>query len=250
MSSVVERDPVVLPVLTAGLTRALRVLLDLDRDHPAGWSLTGGFAVHLHCWERGAMPTRVTQDADVVLAVRAWPQAVGVVTGHLSASGFRPVGETFSGHQHCWRDGDAQIDLLIPRFTGQRTHSRHGATGGTLFPTPGGQVIVDVVERLPVVLDGQHGHLPRPALANLLLGKASAYTEVAVDPRRSRHLDDLVTLAALVDRTDLAAVADAARLHRGRLGLCLEVISNRAGGQPVSSSAKAGLDRLRIAVGA
>ena len=248
MSTVVERDPVALPVLTAGLTRALGVLLDLDRDHPAGWSLTGGLAVHLHCWERGATPSRVTQDADVVLAVRAWPQAVDVVTEHLSTSGFRPAGETFSGHQYCWRDGDAQIDLPIPRFTGQRAQGQRGASGGTLLPTPGGQVIVDAVERLPVILDGVHGHLPRPALANLLLGKASAYTEVDVDPRRSRHLDDLVTLAALVDGVDLAAVAAAGALYRDRLGLCLEVISTRAGGRQASETARAGLNRLRIAV--
>lgn len=249
MSTEPSREPVALPMLTADLTRALRVLMDLDRTHPSGWSLAGGLAVHLHCWERGAAPSRVTHDADVVLAVRAWPRAIQVVTEHLYASGFRPAGETVSGHQYCWRDGDAQIDLLILRFTGQRAQRRRGSTGGTLLPTPGGQIIVDVVERLPVVLDGEHGHLPRPALANLLLGKASAYTEVDDDPRRSRHLDDLGTLAALVDGTDLAAISAAGARHLARLRLCLEIMVSGAGPWQISDAARLGLDSLRLAAG-
>lgn len=123
-----------------------------------------------------------------------------------------------------------------------------GATGGTLLPTPGGQVVVDTIERLPVVLDGEHGHLPRPALANLLLGKASAYTEVDDDPRRTRHLDDLATLASMVDGADLASVAAAGARHRDRLALCLQIMRTHTGAWQTSTTAEVGLNRLRIAV--
>lgn len=107
---------------------------------------------------------------------------------------------------------------------------------------------MDAIGRLPVVLDGEHGYLPRPALANLLLGKASAYTEVGEDPRRSRHLDDLATLASLVSGDDLASVAAAGALHRDRLALCLGIMQTHTGAWQASDAAKAGLDRLRITV--
>lgn len=135
-------DPLVLPPLDPVLTQAWTALLDLAERYPRDWTLVGGQAVHLHCWERGASPSRPTTDADVVLGVRAWPTAARDFTSALSDLGFHPSGETMSGHQHRWRRGQAQIDVLVPRFLGENAQSRKGVGGGTLIPTPGAETVL------------------------------------------------------------------------------------------------------------
>ena len=53
-----------LPVLGGAAGESWHGLLDLAEEVPDGWCLIGGFMVMLHCLERGAVPTRPTDDGD------------------------------------------------------------------------------------------------------------------------------------------------------------------------------------------
>src|SRR5665647_1064045 len=121
---------VVMPAMTGPQETAWHALMDLQVVHPTGWTLVGGQMVHLHCAERGASPTRPTDDVDAVLDVRAEPQVLHGFTTALTKLGFEPAGETWTGHQHRWERGDATVDILIPRHLGERAASRKGAGDG------------------------------------------------------------------------------------------------------------------------
>ena len=90
-------------------------LLDLSETTPDGWCLVGGFMVLLHCLERGAVPTRPTDDGDMVVDLRARPSILRDVTGALVRLGFAADGITADGHQHRWIRGGAIIDVLSAR---------------------------------------------------------------------------------------------------------------------------------------
>lgn len=110
---------VVMPAMTGPQQTAWHALMDLQVLHPTGWTLVGGQMVHLHCAERGASPSRPTDDVDTVLDVRAEPHVLHGFTTALTELGFEPAGENWAGHQHRWERGDATIDILIPRHVGE-----------------------------------------------------------------------------------------------------------------------------------
>lgn len=130
---------VTMPPTSEGQRQGWLALLDLHDALPTGWVLVGGQMVHLWCAERGVLPARPTDDLDAVLDVRANPRALLDFTTVLKKMGFRSQGETWNGHQHRWTRGEAQIDVLIPRWLGERAASRKGADGGTTLETPGAQ---------------------------------------------------------------------------------------------------------------
>lgn len=94
-------------------------LMDLHESLPGRWTIVGGQSVHLHCAERGAFPIRPTDDADALLDVKAHPSILEDFTAGLFQSGFEPR-TSDSGHQHLWRKGDTQIDVLISDKLGMR----------------------------------------------------------------------------------------------------------------------------------
>jgi len=57
--------------------------MDLYERVNAGWTLIGGQLVHLHCAERGATPTRPTNDIDTVVDIRASQMMLATFTGVL-----------------------------------------------------------------------------------------------------------------------------------------------------------------------
>lgn len=136
---------IVAPVMTSAQAQAWLALFQVYEAHPQGWALVGGQMVHSLCWERGANPSRPTQDADTVLDIRAHPTMLYDFTKTLSDLGYTSAGEPPSvlevttGVQHRWVKGDAQIDILIPRFLGEHADNRTGVTGGRTIATPGGQ---------------------------------------------------------------------------------------------------------------
>jgi hypothetical protein len=120
---------VVLPAMRGAQEQAWAALLDVAERLPSGWCLVGGQMVHLHCVERGVVPPRPTDDADVALDVRSEPRMLATFTGVLVDLGFTSAGESLEGHQHRWVRDAAQIDALIPRHVGARAAAQRGAPG-------------------------------------------------------------------------------------------------------------------------
>jgi hypothetical protein len=97
-------------------------LLDLYELQSDGWTLIGGQLVHLLCAERGYSPQRPTSDADAVVNARV-PEILGAVTSALLNLDFEPEPSS-DGVQHCWKRGDAVIDVLIAEGTSARTEAQ------------------------------------------------------------------------------------------------------------------------------
>lgn len=201
---------VVMPAMTDAQTVGWHALLDLYDRKPTGWTLVGGQMVHLHCAERGASPTRPTDDIDTVLDVRAEPQVLWNVTQTLTDLGFASAGESWQGHQQRWVCGDAVIDILIPRHLGERASSRRGVGGGTTLETRAAQQALDRTEDVVVEVTGRSGTVRRPSLLGSLVAKSAAFT-IPLDAGRDRHLADLAVLLTLVvpaDRLQEATARD------------------------------------------
>lgn len=214
---------VVLPAMTAAQTVGWHALLDLYDRKPTGWTLVGGQMVHLHCAERGASPTRPTDDIDAVLDVRAEPQVLWNVTQALARLGFAPAGESWQGHQHRWVCGEAVIGILIPRHLGERASSRRGVGGGTTLETRAAQQALDRTTDVAVEVAGRSGTVRRPSLLGSLVAKSAAFT-IPLDTGRDRHLADLAVLLTLVmpaDRLQEATARDLRYLDTARSTLAL-----------------------------
>ncbi|OUD88001.1 hypothetical protein BC477_08400 [Clavibacter michiganensis subsp. michiganensis] len=125
------------PPLRRAQAEAWHALFEVHERIPTGWALVGGQMIQALCWERGAHANRPTVDADTALDVRAHPRMLMTFTTALRDIGFEPDGTSFEGHQHRWVRGEALIDVLIPRFLGERADGRRGAGGGPRSPLPG-----------------------------------------------------------------------------------------------------------------
>jgi len=180
---------------------AWHALIEVGERLPEGWTLVGGQLIHLHCVERGALSPRPTDDGDAGLDVRARPEILAEFTGVLNDIGFVPDTATWRGHQHRWTRGDAAIDVLIPRFLGERAEARRGVGGGTTLAAPGTQGALNRTEMVRVTVAGVTGTVPRPTLPGAIAAKAAAL-EIADDPRWPRHVQDLAILSTLIRRDD------------------------------------------------
>ncbi len=236
---------VVMPPMTDAQTMGWLALLDLHDRKPTGWTLVGGQMVHLHCAERGASPTRPTDDIDAVLDVRAEPKVLWNITRVLVDLGFAAAGESRAGHQHRWiRDG-ASIDILIPRHLGERASLRRGYGGGTTIETKAAQQALDRSENLAVSVEGRAGTVRRPSMLGSLVAKSAAYT-ITLDLGRERHLFDLAVLCTLVrpaDRVQAATKRDLRYLYTalGALAEAPRILGSVEGSDD-------GLRRVRLAL--
>ncbi|SED73024.1 hypothetical protein SAMN04488554_0547 [Ruania alba] len=222
-------------------------LLDLQSRHPSGWTLVGGQLVHLWCAARGSWPTRPTNDADAVLDVRGHPQALLEITSTLVDLGFTPDGTTRSGHQHRWIRGSATVDLLIPRYLGERAASRRGAGGATTIETPGAQKALNRTSTQAVLIDGRTGCVPRPSLVGAVVAKSAAHG-VTLDTHRRRHLIDFAVLGTLIRPNDVRGEAPLDRTERRRVTTMVgEMTVNRPVWAMVDGAA-AGLQRLQMSL--
>jgi hypothetical protein len=235
-----------LPAMLIRQQEAWRAVFDIHDALPKGWVLVGGQAVFLHAVERGATVVRATKDADIALDIRAYPRMLHDFTAHLLKLGFQSAGASMEGHQHRWTRGEAVVDVLIPRYLGERAGNRRGATGGTTIAAPASQQALDRSETVRVQAGSASGRVNRPTLLGSLIGKAGALT-IIDDPGRQRHIDDFLTLASVIRASDLQGVSyrPAERDHLanmlGHLAKHPELMANVPEGSE-------GLERLRISL--
>lgn len=191
-----------LPAMLLEQEESWRAIFEIYDALPLGWVLVGGQSVYLHAVERGAITPRPTKDADFALDIRTYPHHLNTFTATLLKLGFTSAGESLTGHQHRWLRDKAVVDVLIPRFTGERSENRPGATGGTTIAAPAVQQAVDQAEVVEVEAGASVGKVNRPSLMGTLIGKAAAL-EIMDDPGRERHVTDFLTLATVVTARDL-----------------------------------------------
>jgi len=234
----------VAPAMTAAQEQSWNGLLDVGDTLRDGWCLVGGQLVHLHCWERGASPTRPTDDGDAVVDVRGTTAGLHRFTAELVRLGFQSSGETMEGHQHRWVRDAAQIDVLVPTRTAHFTQ-RRGVTGGTTLETPGAQQALDRTELVEVTVAGRTGTVPRPRLFGAIVAKAAAYT--TNDPGRDRHMADFVVLTTLAGRRDYSAETITDR-DREYLGHICAMTNNTRHIWTGIQGGEDGLQRLRAAI--
>lgn len=192
-------SPIVMPTMAEAQADAWHALMKVYEVMPSGWTLAGGQLVHLHCAERGIAPGRVTIDEDAVVDVRTVANGLLTFTSALAELGFAPE-ISGDGLQHRWVRDPAQIDVLIPRGTGDRTESRPGVGGAPTISTPGAQQALDRSETVTVLVNGVEGQVNRPRLLGALILKAAAHT---VGANVGRHRLDFVTLARAMSREDI-----------------------------------------------
>ena len=233
--------------MTERQTKSWLGLLDVAASMANGWTVVGGQMVQLHCFERGAFPTRPTEDADVVLDVRTQPDALTTFTKTLTDYGFVSAGESWEGHQHRWvRDG-AVIDILIPRHLGVKASSRRGVSGGTTLETPGAQSALNRSQPVEVLVDGRSGFVHRPDLFGAIAAKSAAFT-VQNDRYRQRHLIDVLTLALLIDDRD-ASSPPLTPLELERIRNVLNLLQNDPIPGAAMSDRQRSIDLLALVVG-
>jgi hypothetical protein len=158
---------------------------------PDRWMLVGGLMVHAHA-QLAALPhVRPTDDADLVVELRAGTYAEAV--GALEQLGYRRH-EPLDPHAplHRFTRPDGHVDLMAPdnravRFAGRDVVRVPGARSAleraAVFQTPAGTTI-----RIPDI-------------ASALSLKGAAYRTPSANPER--HLQDAVTLFACAAATDM-----------------------------------------------
>lgn len=241
---------IVVPVTSAGQEASWLALLDLHDELPAGWVLVGGQMVHLHAAERGYRLVRPTDDADAVLDVKLKPTILHDATAALVAMGFESAGVSASGVEHRWQRGEAQIDVLIPQGLGERLRAQVvGVSGSPTVETPAGQIAVDLSEVVGVQVGDRVGHVRSPTLLGALIAKAAADTTVSVSSAAAgRHLEDFVTLSAMLKVSDLAGTTST-KSQRRYVAKALKKVSPRIDLQEEHPNSRVGLARLARWVG-
>ena len=237
-------EPVVLPAMGTAQQQSWHALMELYERINHDWTLIGGQLVHLHCAERGASPTRPTNDVDTVVDIRASPTILTTFTGALMDLGFT-ADISGAGIQHRWRRDHAQIDVLIPEGVGQRAAARAGAAGAPTIASPGTTQALHRSEPVTILTAGRTGSVPRPNLVGALIAKAAARTEIASDPAGTRHCTDFVVLAGLISARDFQET-DLVGKDRSRLRKMLTCCRSDESAMSVQNAAQA-LDRLERA---
>lgn len=189
---------VTLPTMPDHQIASWHALMDLHDSLPGRWTIVGGQMVHLHCAERETFPVRPTDDADALLDVKAHPSILEDFTAGLIEAGFKPL-TSGSGHQHRWRKGDAQIDVLISNKLGERK-TYLTVTGAPTVGTPAAALVLNRSEDLDIQVASREGTVRRPTLLGSLIAKAAAHT---VGGGRDRHRQDFAVLASMVGASDL-----------------------------------------------
>lgn len=227
-----------MPAMADSQIASWHALMDLHESLPGRWTIVGGQMVHLHCAERDTFPIRPTDDADALLDAKAYPSILEDFTAGLVEAGFEPV-TSGSGHQHRWRKGDAQIDVLISNKLGERRTYRTIA-GAPTVGTPGAALVLNRSEDLEIEVAGRVGTVRRPTLLGSLIAKAAAHT---VGDGRDRHRQDFAMLASMLGANDLRG----ANLTRGEQKYLTRMLDATLGDPTaleVSPEAANGLARL------
>jgi hypothetical protein len=161
-------------------------LVDLQEQHPDGWTLIGAQMVALHGMERNRMPPRRSQDADVLANVRAIQDATRRLSQALVQRGFEMDPPNLDGLSHRFRSDRVSIDLLAPDGLGQRADLRTIPPAHTL-QVPGGTQALHRSELVDITIATRAGLVPRPNLLAAIVLKARA---VDVDDVPANQLED------------------------------------------------------------
>lgn len=235
-----------LPAMLPEQEESWRAIFEIYEALPLGWVLVGGQSVYLHAVERGATTPRPTKDADFALDIRTYPHHLNTFTATLLQLGFTSAGESLTGHQHRWLREKAVVDVLIPRFTGERSENRPGATGGTTIAAPAVQQAIDQSEVVEVEAGESVGKVNRPSLMGTLIGKAAALA-IMDDPGRERHVTDFLTLATVVTARDLRGY-HYQRASRNHMANMLGNLATKPEWMALLPEAKDGVERLKMSL--
>jgi hypothetical protein len=206
-----------IPELFGAEKVAWHVVVDLAEADLPRWVLVGGLMVHLHLYEAGAIPRRVTIDVDAVVdvsahALRATEEFSRRLQDDLHMR-MQPPDADNVGHRFI-RDDGAIVDVLAADF-GERSRPHTTIPPARTVEVPGGRGLLADAQQVRVIHDGRSGVVERPSLIAAIVGKWRAFAEIAVhsgDP--DRHLRDAARLLTVVDPD---AVDGRHRRHRGRL---------------------------------
>lgn len=158
---------------------------------PERWMLVGGLMVHAHALRAGIQHVRPTDDADLVVEIRAG--SYSSASRALESLGYvrhEPLDHSAPFHRFSRPDG--HIDLMAPEG------ARVRFAGRAVIAVPGSRSALGRTEshRTP-----SGSAIRVPDVASALSLKGAAYGTPSED--RSRHLQDAVTLFACADGTDL-----------------------------------------------
>lgn len=200
----VEPEPVTsvtVPPAEGALDGAWRLLLTLaqDRSMPR-WVLIGGLLVELQAHEHAAAPPRLTDDADVLVDVRASPAGLPVVSRWLVEHGLKLDAPDPDGVAHRFRRSDGvTVDLLAPDHVGRRANLCTIPPARTIEAVAGSQ-LARHTEPVRVTYRDEQGVIQRPTLIATILGKYRAYRRDKDQSTRpaERHLTDVAFLLSLV----------------------------------------------------
>lgn len=233
-----------LPELVGGQFESWRGLIEVAQSITYGWTLIGGQLVHLHCWERGAEPNRVTTDIDTALDVVADPLILNKFTSHLKRIGFEPLTSS-AGLQYRWIRGSAQIDVLLIDHIGERTATRLGVTGAPSMETPGSRVASNYSEMVEIELVGEVATINRPDLIGSLYLKSMASGN-SLDIGADRHLQDFAILSTLFNTNDIPPKLEPK--VRSRILSGAAKTQKRIDILSVIENSSEGLERLKLAL--
>lgn len=197
---------VVMPAwVPAGQREAWLVAVRLQQVVPAGWTVVGGQMVQFHGWRAGKMPLRTTTDLDAGIAARSHPDAFRALSAAVQELGLEPVLHP-SGVEHRWfrtlADGSrVQVDLLLPSGLGVRARPSVNARPGVQSRWV--QWATDLSRMWGLDVGRDVLEVPVPSLLGAVVAKASALLNTS-DHDPERHLSDLVFLAEVATREDLA----------------------------------------------
>ena len=145
-----------IPELFGAENSAWHVVLDLaDADLPR-WVLAGGLMVHLHLYEAGVTPNRVTTDVDALVdvslrAVRATEEFARRLQDDLHMR-LEPPSADNVGHRFT-RDDGAIVDVLAADF-GERSRPHITIPPAKTVEVPGGRELLTRTEEVRVILTG------------------------------------------------------------------------------------------------
>lgn len=162
-----------------------------DIDH---WALLGGMMVMIQSARFGLAPSRVTDDADVVVDIRTHGRrALLDLAQTLVTMGF-DVHTSPEGITRYVR-GDARIDLLAPERTGSLPVET--SPPGRAVSAPGATQALARTEQLEIQWSPERVTSIRvPTVLGALIAKAAATNEIPSLARheRHKHLSDMVQL--------------------------------------------------------
>lgn len=216
-------------------------LIDLVRRQPSGWTLVGAQMVALHALEKGQSPLRASEDADVLVDVRAVQDGTERLSCTLEEAGFDLDGASPTGLGHRFTNGIVRVDVLAPDGLGPRAKLTTIPPAHTL-PVPGGSQALRRSEPVDVRLGGAKASLPRPNLLGAILIKARA---IDVDDAKESQRQDLAFLLGLVEDPRVLA-EDLRKRERGWLKARTDLLDRSARAWRAASNAEDAYRALRI----